>query len=95
MLYFAQACTLYNGALEQYTTVASHQTWITVYKETGKGINFVDQCKVFRDKRNNNSDIYGLLNATSVQQMLRRLDKAYSAFFSQDEGRRNTRLPKI
>ena len=52
-----------------------------MYKETGKGINFADQCKVFRDKRNNNSDIYGLLNATSVQQMLRRLDKAFSAFF--------------
>lgn len=69
---FWQARTLYNAALEQR---------IAVYKETGKGIDFADQCKVFRDERNTNPDIYGLLNATSVQQMLRRLDKALSAFF--------------
>ena len=69
---FWQARTLYNAALEQR---------ITVYKETGKGVSYPDQWKVFRDERNNNPDIYGLLNATSVQQMLLRLDKAYSAFF--------------
>ena len=69
---FWQARTLYNAALEQR---------ITFYKETGKGVSYPDQWKVFRDERYNNPDIYGLLNATNVQQMLRRLDKAYSAFF--------------
>ena len=69
---FWQARSLYNAALEQR---------IAVYKEMGKGISFADQCKVFRDERNNNPDMYGLLNATSVQQMLRRLDKAFAAFF--------------
>ena len=69
---FWQARKLYNVALEQR---------ITVYKETGKGVRYPDQWKFFRDERNNNPEIYGLLNATSVQQMLRRLDKAFSAFF--------------
>jgi len=69
---FWQARMLYNAALEQR---------ITVYKEMGKGVGFANQCKVFRDERNNNPEIYGLLNASSVQQMLRRLDKAFSAFF--------------
>ena len=70
---FWQTCTLYNAVLAQY---------ITVHKETGKGIDFADQCKVFRDERNHSPESYSSLNLTSVQQMLRRLDKTYSAFFS-------------
>lgn len=55
---FWKARTLYNAALEQR---------IAFYKETGKGIEFADQCKVFRDERNHNPERYGLFNITSVQ----------------------------
>ncbi len=67
-----QGRTLYNAALEQR---------ITVYKETGKGVSYPQQWAHFRDLRNANPDTLGYLNATSVQQMLRRLDKAFTAFF--------------
>lgn len=67
-----QGRTLYNAALEQR---------ITVYKETGKGVSYYQQWAYFRDLRNANPDTLGQLNATSVQQMLRRLDKAFVAFF--------------
>ena len=67
-----QGRTLYNAALEQR---------ITVYKETGKGVSYYQQWAYFRDLRNANPDTLGQLNATSVQQMLRRLDKAFAAFF--------------
>jgi putative transposase len=69
---FWQARKLYNAALEQC---------ISVYQNTGKGITYPAQWPHFRDQRNNDPDLYGMLNATSVQQMLRRLDKAFSAFF--------------
>jgi len=67
-----QGRTLYNAALEQR---------ITTYQETGKSLKYVDQWPHFRDLRNANPDTLGQLNATSVQQMLRRLDKAFAAFF--------------
>ena len=67
-----QGRMLYNAALEQR---------VTVYKETGKGVSYYQQWTYFRDLRNANPDTLGQLNATSVQQMLRRLDKAFVAFF--------------
>jgi len=67
-----QGRTLYNAALEQR---------ITAYKETGKGVSYPQQWAHFRDLRNANPATLGQLNATSVQQMLRRLDKAFVAFF--------------
>ena len=67
-----QGRTLYNAALEQR---------ITTYQETGESLKYVDQWPHFRDLRNANPDTLGQLNATSVQQMLRRLDKAFAAFF--------------
>jgi len=69
---FSQARRLYNAALEQR---------ITTYEETGKGISYSDQWEYFRDQRNNHPEVYGMLNASSVQQMLRRLNKAFAAFF--------------
>lgn len=63
---------LYNAALEQRRTV---------YEATGKGVSYVDQWTHFRDVRNTNPDTFGLVNATSLQQLLRRVDKAYRAFF--------------
>ncbi|GIV80683.1 MAG: hypothetical protein KatS3mg051_0037 [Anaerolineae bacterium] len=67
-----QGRTLYNAALEQR---------LTVYRETGKGVSYPQQWAHFRDLRHANPDTLGKLNATSVQQMLRRLDKAFRAFF--------------
>ena len=69
-LLLEQSREVYNAALAQckgaYETAGKHQT----------GIN---QWSYFRDWRNTYADL--ILNATSVQQILRRLDKAYSAFF--------------
>ena len=67
-----QGRNLYNAALEQR---------INVYRETGKGISYPGQWTHFRDLRNASPDTLGKLNATSVQQMLRRLDKSFGAFF--------------
>jgi len=63
---------VYNLALEQR---------INTYKENGKGITYPSQWKHFRDLRRDNPDTLGLVNVSSLQQTLRRLDKAYSAFF--------------
>jgi len=82
---FWQAGTLYNAALEQR---------IATYKDAGKGVSFADQCKVFRDERNNKPDIYGL-NASSVQQMLRRLDKAFAAFFKRMKAGETPGFPRF
>lgn len=67
-----QARNVYNAALEQR---------INTYKETGKGVSFPEQDKHFRAIRNANPHTLGQLSADSMSQMLRRLDKAYSAFF--------------
>ncbi|OGG45115.1 MAG: hypothetical protein A3F84_11860 [Candidatus Handelsmanbacteria bacterium RIFCSPLOWO2_12_FULL_64_10] len=67
-----QGRNLYNAALEQR---------VKTYQETGKGISYSEQWAHFRDERNANPETLGKLNATSVQQMLRRLDKSFSAFF--------------
>lgn len=67
-----QGRNLYNAALEQR---------ISIYRETGKGISYPGQWAHFRDLRNANPDTLGKLNATSVQQMLRRLDNSFVAFF--------------
>ena len=67
-----QSRLVYNAALEQR---------ITSYRETGKRIGYGAQWARFRDLRHDNPDTFGKLNATSVQQLLRRLDKAFGAFF--------------
>jgi len=67
-----QGRTLYNAALEQR---------ITAYKETGDSVTYPQQWAHFRDLRNATPDTLGQLNATSMQQLLRRLDKAFKAFF--------------
>jgi putative transposase len=67
-----QGRLLYNAALAQR---------ITVYKETGNGVSYARQWAYFRDRRRARADTLGRLNATSVQQLLRRLDKAFKGFF--------------
>jgi len=63
---------VYNAALEQR---------IKTYQETGSGITYVSQSKYFGNLRRADPDGLGLLNFTCMQQTLRRLDKAYKAFF--------------
>lgn len=67
-----QGRNVYNAALEQR---------ITAYQETGEGLTYPQQWAHFRDERRANPDTLGQLNATSMQQLLRRLDKAFKAFF--------------
>jgi len=81
-----QGRTLYNAALEQR---------ITTYQETGKSLKYVDQWPHFRDLRNANPDTLGQLNATSVQQMLRRLDKAFVTFFHRLKAGKKPGFPRF
>ncbi|MBN1452738.1 MAG: transposase [Anaerolineales bacterium] len=67
-----QSRLLYNAALEQR---------ITTYQETGKGVRYGAQWAHFRDLRHENPDMLGQLNASSLQHLLRRLDKSFTAFF--------------
>ncbi len=81
-----QGRTLYNAALEQR---------ISVYKETGKGVSYPQQWAHFRDLRNANPDTLGQLNATCVQQLLRRLDKAFVAFFRRVKAGKTPGFPRF
>lgn len=67
-----QSCTIYNAALAQRRDV---------YEETGEGVSYIEQWTTFRDIRRANPDTLGQVNATSLQQLLRRLDKTFKAFF--------------
>jgi putative transposase len=67
-----QARGVYNAALEQR---------IAAYQETGKGIHYPAQWTTFRDLRRVEKDTLGQLNASALQQTLRKLDKAFAAFF--------------
>ena len=62
---------LYNAALEER---------IDCYRKTGETLSFVDQCKSLTVLRNEMPE-WAVFNARSQQQTLRRLDKAFSAFF--------------
>ncbi len=61
---------VYNRALEQSKNA---------YEATGQGQSAISQWEYFRDWRNAFPDL--TLNASSLQHTLRRLDKAFSAFF--------------
>ena len=67
-----QSRWIYNDALDQR---------ISAYKETGKGIGYGVQWIHFRDLRRENQDTFGQVNASSLQHLLRRLDKSFTAFF--------------
>ena len=67
-----QSRLIYNAALEQR---------IQTYQETGKYVGYQAQWVYFRDLRREQPDTLGVLNASSVQHLLRRLDKAFQAFF--------------
>ncbi len=67
-----QSRQVYNAALEQR---------VSVFRETGKGIGYSAQWIYFRDLRRDHPDTLGQLNASSLQHVLRRLDKSFAAFF--------------
>ena len=67
-----QSRLIYNAALEQR---------IQTYQETGKYVGYQAQWVYFRDLRREQPDTLGVLNASSLQHLLRRLDKAFQAFF--------------
>ena len=67
-----QSRLLYNEAL-------AHRR--DVYKQTGQGVSFYNQCTRFKDDRKARVEDFGLLNASSVQCLLYRLEKSFKAFF--------------
>jgi putative transposase len=67
-----QSRLVYNAALEQR---------IITYQKTGQGIGYGAQWAYFRDVRRENPATLGQVNASSLQQLLRRLDRSFSAFF--------------
>ncbi len=81
-----QSRIVYNTALEQR---------ITTYKETGKGMSYKTQWTYFRDLRRDNPDTLGLVNADSLQQLLRRLDKSFTAFFRRLKANEKPGFPRF
>jgi len=77
---------VYNAALEQR---------INAYKETEKSTTYVLQSKHFGNLRRTDPDGLGLLNFTCMQQTLRRLDKAYSAFFRRVKAGEKAGFPRF
>ena len=67
-----QSCLLYNEALEHRRHV---------YKHTGQSVSYPAQWRRFKDERKERVEDFGLLNASSGQQLLRRQDKSFASFF--------------
>jgi len=78
-----QARQVYNAALEQR---------INIYKRPARAW-VCAQWAHFRDLRHERADTLGRLNATCLQQMLRRLDKAFAAFFRRVKKERHLAFP--
>jgi putative transposase len=81
-----QSRLVYNAALEQR---------IATYQETGKGIGYRAQWVRFRDLRHNSPDTIGQLNASSLQHLLRRLDKAFTAFYRRMKAGEKPGIPRF
>ncbi len=67
----AEACRLYNAALQERRNA---------YCMAGKSLNYCDQANQLKDIRA--AGDLGLINAQCAQDVLRRLDKAFKAFFA-------------
>lgn len=74
---FFQMQTVYNDALNE-------RRWH--WRRSRRSISYYDQWNRIRDERHALPDEMGLLNATSIQQMLRRVDKAHRAFYKGQRG---------
>ena len=77
---------LYNQALEQR---------ISLYKNEHKSITYNEQWKHFRDIRRENDNILGLINASSLQHTLRKLDKAFRRFFKHLKTSKKAGFPRF
>lgn len=69
---FAQMQTVYNDALNERRVK---------WRASRRSVTYVQQWNRMRDERHRLPDEMGMLNATSIQQMLRRLDKAYQSLY--------------
>lgn len=69
---FYQMQTVYNDALNE-----RREAW----KRSRRSVSYVQQWNRMRDERHHLPDEMGMLNATSIQQMLRRVDKAYRSLY--------------
>ena len=74
---FDQMQTVYNDALHE-------RRW--AWQRLRRSVTYYDQWKRIRDERHRLPDEMGLLNATSIQQMLRRVDKAHREFYKGKRG---------
>ncbi len=81
-----QSRLIYNAALEQR---------ITTYQETGQGVCYGAQWVHFRNVRHDRPTTLGMLNASSLQHLLRRLDKAFAAFFRCLKAGEKTGFPRF
>ena len=72
-----QMQAVYNDALNE-------RRWY--WQRSRRSITYYDQWTRLRDLRHESPDEMGMLNATSMQQMLRRVDKAYKAFYKGQRG---------
>ena len=72
-----QMQTVYNDALHE-------RRW--AWQRSRRSVTYIDQWNRIRDERHALPDQMGMLNATSIQQMLRRVDKAYRAFYKGQRG---------
>jgi putative transposase len=80
-----QSRLIYNAALEER---------IKAYRETGKTFTAYEQSKRYRAMRYTYPDTVGQLSPHSINQTLRRLDKAYRTFFRQLKAGKKTSLPE-
>lgn len=80
-----QSRLVYNAALEQR---------ISTYQQTGQGLNYNAQWTHFRDLRRLAPQTLGQVNASSLQHTLRRLDKAFAAFFRRLKTRETPGFPR-
>lgn len=74
---FAQMQTVYNDALNE-----RREAW----KRSRRSVSYAQQSRRLTIERNSYPDEMGMLNATSIQQMLRRVDKAYQALYKGHAG---------
>ena len=72
-----QMQAVYNDALNE-------RRWY--WQRSRRSITYYDQWARLRDLRHESPDEMGMLNATSIQQMLRRVDKAYKALYKGQRG---------
>lgn len=77
---------LYNAALEER---------IDCYRKTGRSLSFADQCKSLTVLRSESPEWATAANCSSQQMTLRRLDKAFGAFFRRVKAGQTPGFPRF